>query len=70
MPKIENYLNTSVDDCRTSLNFISDLEFLRQLLEACEQRGHTSRARVVRSRIRKVERCLDMSASNYGRTVI
>jgi hypothetical protein len=56
MRTVNNLIHTSVEDCKTSLNFIDDLDLLRALLAECEKRGHTSRAKVVAARIRKVER--------------
>lgn len=53
---IGHYLNTSVEDCRTSMFFVDDLALLRELLFACHQRAHVSRAKVVAARIRQIEK--------------
>lgn len=56
MLTVDALLNTSVEDCKSSLFFIDDLDFLRKLLAECEKRGGASRIKVVAARIRKVER--------------
>jgi len=56
MRAVESLLNTSVDDCKCSLHHVTDLDFLRALHAECEKRGHTSRAKVVAARIRRLER--------------
>jgi hypothetical protein len=56
MKKIEGLVNTSVDDCKCTIGFIEDLDFLRQLLTRCEEIGHKSRAQVVARRIRQIEK--------------
>lgn len=53
---VSNLMNTSVDDCKTSLGFIDDLDLLRQLLAECDRREHKSRAQIVARRIRQVEK--------------
>ena len=53
---VSNLMNTSVDDCKSTLGFIDDLVLLRQLLAECKRNDHKSRARVVESRIRTVEK--------------
>lgn len=57
MPSITGYISTSVDDCRISLQHVKDLQFCRDLLAQCEQlRGQTSRIKVVKTRIRQLEK--------------
>ncbi|MEW6427299.1 MAG: hypothetical protein AB1568_04605 [Thermodesulfobacteriota bacterium] len=53
---VEQYLNTSVDDCDVSIRFIPDVNFLRRLLAECERLGHKTRAVVVRRQIRRLEK--------------
>lgn len=49
-------VNTSVDDCRNSLNFVSDCAVLREGLRLSEEFGHVTRAKLFKSRIRKLEK--------------
>lgn len=53
---IENYLNTSVDDCRVSIGVIDDLEFLRLLLARCLRLERKTLSRVVARRIKQIEK--------------
>lgn len=48
---VAGYINTSVDDCKTSLMHCTDIGFLRVLSEECEKIGHKTRASYVKSRI-------------------
>lgn len=57
MPNITAYISTSVDDCKVSLGHVKDLEFCRQLLAECQRiRGQVSRIRVIKTRIRQLEK--------------
>jgi hypothetical protein len=57
MPNVTAYISTSVDDCRVSLSHVKDLEFCRRLLAECQQlRGQVSRIRVIKTRIRQLEK--------------
>jgi len=49
--RIAGLINTSVDDCRTSLSNESDPTLLCELLIACHMKRHTSREQVVQRRI-------------------
>jgi len=53
---VDNYLNTSVDDCKSSLQHCTDMDLLKELLVECIKRGHTTREKYVRSRITQLER--------------
>lgn len=52
---IPQLISTSVDDCRISLEYVTDLEFLQQLHAECLRLAQPSRLRVVAARIRKVK---------------
>lgn len=51
---VEMLLNTSVDDCRSHIDNIDDVEFLQRLWGACGVRGHKTRETIVRRRINKL----------------
>ena len=54
---VENLMTTSVYACRCSLPFVTDLELLQRLLEACAaQEGHKTRAHLVARRIAQLRR--------------
>jgi hypothetical protein len=56
MPRtVESLLNTSVDDCKSSLEFITDLTLLRRLYVRCIETGHKTRAKYVNARINKLK---------------
>lgn len=46
-------VSTSVDDCRTSLFFESNPDVVRAALSLAEERGHGSRVKLLRAKIRK-----------------
>lgn len=48
---VENYISTSLDDCKISLGYETDLSLLRKLYVRCIEGGHKSRAKLVNSRI-------------------
>ncbi len=52
--RIEALCNTSVDDCRSSIAYITDVEFLCRLESAAISRNHKTRAAIVRRRINAV----------------
>lgn len=52
--RIEALCNTSVDDCRSSIALIDDVEFLGRLWAEAKRRGHTTRATIVRRRINAI----------------
>jgi len=52
---VQGLLNTSVDDCKISLQHVTDLNLLRELLLKCEEREHKTRAGYVRQRIKQLE---------------
>ena len=57
MPSITGYISTSVDDCRISLTHVKDLGFCRDLLAECQRiGGQISRIRVIKTRIRQLEK--------------
>ncbi len=45
---------TSVDDCRSSIALITDVEFLNLLWGEAQRRGHKTRAVIVRRRINAI----------------
>ena len=53
---VKGLMMTSVDDCRVSLGFVTDLTLLRQLVIECHQQGHTSRAKIAERRIRQLKK--------------
>lgn len=53
---VEALMNTSVDDCKISLGYITDLTLLRRLYVRCLETGHKSRAKIVNSRIKKLKK--------------
>ncbi len=52
--RISGLLNTSVDDCRISIQSDNDLPMLEHLLTECHARQNTSRAQIVKRRINKI----------------
>lgn len=52
--RIAALLNTSVDDCRSSIAHITDVEFLNLLWGEAKRRGHNTRATIVRRRINAI----------------
>lgn len=53
---VNNLVNTSVDDCRSSLWHQTDAEVLRAALAECEDRGMKTKCEIIRRRIRLLER--------------
>lgn len=53
---LQALLNTSVEDCRQTLQRYHDATLLCDLLIACHQKGHTSREKAVRARIAQLMR--------------
>lgn len=53
--KLNSLIHTSVSDCKATIAFIDDIEMLLDLAQECDRYGHTSRAQVVRRRIRQVQ---------------
>lgn len=51
---VQQLLNTSVDDCRSSIYHITDIDFLSRLESEANRRGHKTRAVIVRRRINAV----------------
>lgn len=51
---VEDFLNTSVDDCRSSIGHISDVEFLQRLEAECARLGHKTRKIIVRRRLNRI----------------
>lgn len=49
--RINALLSTSVDDCKCSVAGIQDVRLLNLLAQACKDRGHISREKVVRARL-------------------
>lgn len=56
MATVEGYMNTSIDDCKSSLPFETDLSLLRRLYVKCIETGHKSRAKIVNTRIKKLKK--------------
>lgn len=52
---VEGLINTSVEDCKTTLTYIDDLDLLTALHAQCLALGQPSRLRVVAARIRKIK---------------
>jgi hypothetical protein len=57
-PEIERLIHTSVDDCRVSLSYIHDIEFLEGLLVLTRGMGHVSRCQVIERRIRALRKAV------------
>ena len=49
---------TSADDCKTSLNFVTDLDVLHEALEQCTVRGEKTNAKYISSRINQLEKAV------------
>jgi hypothetical protein len=47
-------MNTSVEDCKTSLQSVDDIGLLRSLLAECYAAGHKSRGKAVERRLKQV----------------
>jgi len=54
--RVSRLIHTSVDDCRTSLNYESDLDVLDAVLIKAVELGHKTRAKVVAARIKKLQK--------------
>lgn len=51
--KAAGLVNTSVDDCRTSLFFEADRDVVREALRIAEDFGHKTRAGMLRAKIKR-----------------
>lgn len=51
---IRGLMNTSVEDCKTSLQSVDDIGLLRSLLAECYAAGHKSRGKAVERRLKQV----------------
>lgn len=56
MATVNGLVNTSADDCKISLRFVTDLELLREALRVCQIQGHTTKVKHISSRIRQIEK--------------
>jgi hypothetical protein len=54
--RVRSLVYTSVDDCRSSLGLVSDKAALEAALERSEELGHKSRATIIKTRLRQLER--------------
>lgn len=52
---IQNLMNTSVDDCKCSLQSVTDIILLQELLSECKRIGHITREKHVARRIKQLE---------------
>ena len=52
---VESLISTSVDDCKTSLGFITDRTLLRRLYVRCIETGHKTRAKLVTRRLKQLK---------------
>lgn len=52
--RVNRLIHTSVDDCRTSLNYESDLDVLDAALIQGVELGHKTRCKVIAARIKKL----------------
>lgn len=52
---VASLLNTSVDDCKITVQHITDIDLLRETLESCQSSGHKTRAQIIWRRIRQLE---------------
>jgi hypothetical protein len=66
--RAERLIYTSVDDCKSSLPHYDadDLPALRKALMMAERAGHTTRAKVIKTRIRQVEKEMSAPSGNGG----
>lgn len=63
MPSITGFISTSCEDCKSSLQHVNDLQFCRDLLNACELvKGQKTRISIIKSRIRQLEKGVLMKA--------
>jgi len=56
MSTVDNLMNTSVEDCKQLLTYQTDIAALQELHTRCVDAGHKTRAKLVESRIRKLEK--------------
>ena len=56
MITVSSLMNTSADDCKISLTFVDDLDFLREALSKAVEKGFTTKIKHIQSRIRLLER--------------
>ncbi|HXE96792.1 MAG TPA: hypothetical protein VN642_10325 [Dongiaceae bacterium] len=56
---VKGLINTSLDDCRISLQLINNMTLLMDLLTECIKTGQVSRAQVVQRRINKLQAATD-----------
>jgi hypothetical protein len=54
--RVRGLVGTSADDCKTSLNFVTDMDVLREALRRAEAMSATTKAKHIAARIRKLER--------------
>lgn len=51
---VKGLLNTSADDCKASLNFITDVALLRQALATAQEQGQKTKAAHIARRIKQL----------------
>ena len=51
---VSGLLNTSVDDCMVTMQHITDIQLLRELLAECDRTGHKTRSQIVSRRIKQL----------------
>lgn len=51
---VNSLLNTSADDCKISLAFVTDVALLRQALAAAEERGEKTKTKHIAHRIKQL----------------
>jgi len=52
---VRTLISTSVDDCKCSLQSVTDLQLLQELLQECKRIGHITREKHVARRIKQLE---------------
>lgn len=56
MATVNGLINTSADDCKISLRFVTDLDLLRQVLQKATEFNQVTKIKHISSRIRQIER--------------
>jgi hypothetical protein len=54
--KVSALVNTSADDCRISLLYVTDLDVLGRALDQCREFNKKTHTRHIASRIRRLEK--------------
>ena len=53
---VESLISTSVDDCKVTMGFITDLTLLRRFYVVSLERGYKSKAKLANARIKQLKK--------------